>query len=629
MTKRRAHATAWQKRCLHELRAASHLRPELIRSVAPEHFDRETSVLSVRFTIRTSAFPRTRGGLPLRPVEDLVLAIEASGERPPHVLVDHFRFLGHPHVLSGYYLCLYLDPSREWDANYGLTSHPNGVLNRLWRWLERGSANQFDANEALYHAVGGLPQIGRRPSPLPPIVVRSLPTRDSRVASSWLAPRSDWCLELHPTPLSDATRATTHAPVFFTDRDLPFGVGRAGLQDLLERLDFDSNRIAAKIGLGEGSAASFGPRGERLNCLQQQGPLGGVTARPRYDPSQSSTFLAILCASARRKPTGHGQQFVLGVPHPKGGPVHLLAAHLDSDSGDLLRELDHRARKEGREISPRDIPPGLEVMWTHVSDERPAINTRRDHARPTARFFESTVVMLGLGGLGSWIAELIVRAGAKRIVLCDPGMVSGGLLVRQTYEDSDIGSRKSDRLAERLRRIAPDLTVDVWDALEEEELRDTLRFADLVVDATVSKTVARTVSGVLLQESGRRAVVAQVAVDARSGSLGMVMIHGRELNHDALDQDRIAGAVVLADPQLEPYGIFWIDPEANDEFVPTRGCSIPTFHGSAADMAGVASTMTTLIASHLGDDASGTHLFAMPHTGVNPAHHYLRSRPPV
>jgi hypothetical protein len=414
-----------------------------------------------------------------------------------------------------------------------------------------------------------------------------------------------------------------HVPVFYTDRDLPFGAGSAGLDDLLERLDFNADRIATRTRLGDGSAAAFGPRAEHAKCLKQEFPFAGVVARPRYDAAQSSTFLTILCASAGRKGAEESQQFVLAVPHPSGGPEHLLAGHMDKVAANVLREIARTANEQGRQIVPRDVPKGLEVLWTQVSDERPAVNTRRDHARPTARLMGSTVVILGLGGLGSWIAEFVVRAGATKIILCDPGMVSGGLLVRQAYEDGDVGGRKSDRLAVRLHRIAPDVIIEIWPNLIEEALHEPLRGADLIVDATVSKTVARTIGDAIGSETNRKAVVAQVAVDARSGSLGMIMVHGREPQHNALMHDRMAGVSVLADPTLEPYGVFWLDPEAHDEFVPTRGCSIPTFHGSAADMAGVASTMTTLIASHIGDESSGTHLFAMPHSGVKPAHHYM------
>jgi hypothetical protein len=63
-----------------------------------------------------------------------------------------------------------------------------------------------------------------------------------------------------------------------------------------------------------------------------------------------------------------------------------------------------------------------------------------------------------------------------------------------------------------------------------------------------------------------------------------------------------------------------------DELVPTRGCSVPTFHGSAADMAAVAASLTSLLGSHVSATVpvSGTHLIALPHSPVGPFHRFIQ-----
>lgn len=119
-------------------------------------------------------------------------------------------------------------------------------------------------------------------------------------------------------------------------------------------------------------------------------------------------------------------------------------------------------------------------------------------------------------------------------------------------------------------------------------------------------------------------MIAQVATDARTGWLGIAMVYGPEQPASILDTDANTGHVVEAESSLEPYQVFWKDPEPGDEFVPTRGCSLPTSHGSAADLAAVAASFTNLIAPHLADHASGTHLFALPHSGVTPPYRYLK-----
>jgi hypothetical protein len=86
--------------------------------------------------------------------------------------------------------------------------------------------------------------------------------------------------------------------------------------------------------------------------------------------------------------------------------------------------------------------------------------------------------------------------------------------------------------------------------------------------------------------------------------------------------DSRAGKKVLADPTLELYQPLWQEPLDGDELTPTRGCSVPTFHGSAADLAAVAACLLNLLAFHLTVPASGTHLIALPHAAGSGPHHY-------
>jgi hypothetical protein len=83
---------------------------------------------------------------------------------------------------------------------------------------------------------------------------------------------------------------------------------------------------------------------------------------------------------------------------------------------------------------------------------------------------------------------------------------------------------------------------------------------------------------------------------------------------------------VKADGALEPFHTFWNDVVADEELIPTRGCSVPTFHGSAADMAAIAASLTTLLGNHVSatEPVSGTHLIALPHSPVGPSHRFIQ-----
>lgn len=620
--------TKWQRRCLAQLKASASQLPATLRVLGSGTVDEESGTLHVPFALTTREIQTVPGGLPLQDQETFILAIFATDERPPVVYVKHSRFLGHPHVLAGFLLCLYLDETREWDPEQGINGGPNGVLNRLWRWLNKAAQKEFNPNEALYHAVGGVPHLSRDGLPLPPIVVRDLPAQHGRVASAWLTRRSDWCLQLHTTRLD--SEEVEHMPVFFTDKDLPFGAGQDYLYELTTRLDLQDRKEPAtpfktqhrtlpdhaQIALTGWGAA---------NCPIR--PTRTPLVPPFQHNGQAVAMLTALAASASRKPQGTPQTMLIAVPHPLEGPRHLIAVYFDAAVADHLRQIMASRIGPLLAFDNAQLDRATPLKWCYVSDEREEVTKRRDLGRPVTNYQGKNVFIWGVGGLGSWMAEYITRAGATKVTVCDNGLVTGGLLVRQNFTDLDIGASKADRLAVRLRTIATTTDIESRHSIGDDELQQLAATADLIIDATINRVVTRRLENIV-HKTGRAALIAQVATDARTGCLGIAMVYGPKQTASILNTDAHTGHLVDADPTLEPYQVFWKDPEPGDEFVPTRGCSLPTFHGSAADLAAVAATLTNLIAPHLADKTSGTHLFALPHSGVAPAYRYVKGGVP-
>jgi ThiF family/Prokaryotic E2 family A len=582
--------------------------------------DDDTGVLHVSFTLNTSEIITRPNGLQLLAEERFVVAIGVDDEHPPTVYVTHFRFLGQPHVLSGYQFCLYLDPSREWDPEYGMNGRPNGVLNRLWRWLNKAAEGGFNASEALYHAVGGLPHISRKGVAVKPIVVRSLPEPHGRVANGWLRHRSDWCLQLEASPPTNGNAG--HIPIFFPEHDFPFGAGRDYLIELTTRIDLqhqDGPISLHHLPIADAALSSHKHCGHRA-CMPTP---PRVEARPRKpSTSPALAMLTALAASAARKPAGSPQILLIAVPHPQGGHRHLIAAYFEPALADHLRRLVQTRTSPVISFDHAALDHATPLDWCYLSDERPEVTKRRDIGRPVNAYQGKTVVILGLGGLGAWAAEYVVRAGVSRIIVCDNGLITGGLLVRQNYTDQDVGAPKADRLADRLIALSSEVQVESRHQLTDAQLRNLATEAHVIIDATINRVIARRLNAIA-EDPKRTAIIAQIATDARTGTLGLAMIHGLGNTDGVLATDRRTGAVVTGDPVLEPYHVFWRDPDPTDEFVPTRGCSIPTFHGSAADLAGVSASLVTLIAPHLNDGTSGTYLIALPHSGTTPAYKYL------
>jgi tRNA threonylcarbamoyladenosine dehydratase len=80
------------------------------------------------------------------------------------------------------------------------------------------------------------------------------------------------------------------------------------------------------------------------------------------------------------------------------------------------------------------------------------------------RIFESHVVVVGLGGVGSWAAEALVRSGVGRISLVDMDHVSESNINRQIHATSaTVGLSKVQAMQDRIGLINPQAHVQLLD----------------------------------------------------------------------------------------------------------------------------------------------------------------------
>ena len=105
-----------------------------------------------------------------------------------------------------------------------------------------------------------------------------------------------------------------------------------------------------------------------------------------------------------------------------------------------------------------------------------------------ARFAASKVMVVGLGGVGAYAAEMLCRAGVGNLVILDSDTVSITNRNRQLIAlESTIGQLKTDVVARRLRDINPAVNLTVIpEYIEESNLEEIFLKAgelDYVVDA--------------------------------------------------------------------------------------------------------------------------------------------------
>ncbi|MFB6128733.1 MAG: ThiF family adenylyltransferase [Halorhabdus sp.] len=103
-----------------------------------------------------------------------------------------------------------------------------------------------------------------------------------------------------------------------------------------------------------------------------------------------------------------------------------------------------------------------------------------------AKLREGSVLVVGVGGLGSPVTQYLAAAGIGRLGLVDGDVVERSNLQRQViHGDDDIGRPKVDSAAEFVADLNPDVTVETHEiTLGPDDAMALLEDYDVVVDAS-------------------------------------------------------------------------------------------------------------------------------------------------
>lgn len=102
-----------------------------------------------------------------------------------------------------------------------------------------------------------------------------------------------------------------------------------------------------------------------------------------------------------------------------------------------------------------------------------------------ARLAASSVCVVGVGGVGSWVVEALARSGVGRLTLIDLDHVAESNINRQAHAlDATLGQAKVVAMSDRVRGINPRCVVTaIDDFLTPENAAGLLAGFDVVVDA--------------------------------------------------------------------------------------------------------------------------------------------------
>lgn len=165
----------------------------------------------------------------------------------------------------------------------------------------------------------------------------------------------------------------------------------------------------------------------------------------------------------------------------------------------------------------------IAIAITMVNDERLARSAALLGAETMRRLRSAHVLVVGVGGVGSWCAEALVRTGVGRLTLVDDDRIAASNLNRQCPAlDSTLGQYKAEVMAERLRTINPQgevtglvrrypcdgLPLDgfdvIVDAIDSVECK-----AELILNATAAKVPLVSSMGAALRLDPTKVVVSR------------------------------------------------------------------------------------------------------------------------
>lgn len=103
-----------------------------------------------------------------------------------------------------------------------------------------------------------------------------------------------------------------------------------------------------------------------------------------------------------------------------------------------------------------------------------------------SRLGEMRVIIFGVGGVGSWCADALVRTGLRHLTIVDSDCVAASNINRQLMATTKtVGEVKVDALKRHLLEVNPEAMIDARAELFTEETADGFNLAsyDVIIDA--------------------------------------------------------------------------------------------------------------------------------------------------
>lgn len=143
----------------------------------------------------------------------------------------------------------------------------------------------------------------------------------------------------------------------------------------------------------------------------------------------------------------------------------------------------------------------------------------------------ANVLIVGCGGIGCTVAELLARAGVGKITLIDSDTIEISNLQRQiAYTAQDIGFYKAEVLAKRLQQINPYIAIESYTVkIEQDNAEQLIASQDLVLDGCDNFTTRY-----LVNKTCKQLDVALISASAIGFQGQLFMVNGDSACYECL-----------------------------------------------------------------------------------------------
>ncbi len=143
------------------------------------------------------------------------------------------------------------------------------------------------------------------------------------------------------------------------------------------------------------------------------------------------------------------------------------------------------------------------------------------------------VVVVGIGGVGSWAAECLARSGVGQLTLIDLDVIAASNVNRQIHaQDNTFGLDKVRVMAARIASYAPQCQVNIIDDwITPDNVAQLIPSTASVVLDCIDQVLAKTALTVLCQTQG----IALIVCGAAGGKTDLNQLHIADLAHVSHD----------------------------------------------------------------------------------------------